>query len=181
MGEDPGRNVELADAEAVRKAACGDAEAFMVLVRRYRAPLIAHIHGRTRARDEAEDIAQEVFCKAWQYLPGLRKGAAFGGWLFRIADNAVATAGRKPRLVSLAIDAIDASTGGGSSNSSVDVHAAVSELPAERRMAVWLCHFSGMSTDEAARVVGVSPGTVRSRLSRAYAELRERLRGKMEV
>jgi RNA polymerase sigma-70 factor (ECF subfamily) len=156
-------------------AAGGNAEAFMVLVRRYRAPLIAHIHGRTRGRDEAEDIAQDVFCKAWQHLPRLRSPAAFAGWLFRIADNAIATAARKPRPTSLDDDPADGPARGPSMNSSVDVHAAVSELSHEHRVVVWLCHFSGMSTDEAARVVGVAPGTVRSRLSRAYAELRERL------
>ena len=79
--------MELPDAQAVELAARGNADAFMILVRRYRAPLIAYIHGKMRGRDEAEDIAQEAFCKAWEHLPTLRSPAAFAGWLYRIANT----------------------------------------------------------------------------------------------
>jgi RNA polymerase sigma-70 factor (ECF subfamily) len=173
--------VELPDVEAVKLAARGDADAFMALVHRYRAPLIAHLHGRTRIRDEAEDLAQDVFCKAWQYLPRLREPGAFAGWLFRIADNAVVTAGRKLRPAPLEADPDGMSHAEPLSDHSVDVHAAVADLSDEHRIVVSLRHFSGMSTDEVAQVLGIQAGTVRSRLSRAYAELRRRLANRAEV
>ena len=175
-----GLNVELPDAEAVKLAARGDANAFMVLVHRYRAPLIAHVHGRTRARDEAEDIAQDAFCKAWEHLPKLRKPAAFGGWLFQIANNAIVSAARKPRVGPLEAEAV-ARPDESSQDCSVEVHAAVGELSPEQQIVVSLRHFSGMSTEQVAQALGVAPGTVRSRLSRAYAELRNRLARRAEV
>jgi RNA polymerase sigma-70 factor, ECF subfamily len=170
--------VELPDAEAVKLAARGDADAFMTLVRRYRAPLIAFVHGRVRARDEAEDVAQEVFCKAWEHLPRLREPGAFAGWLFRIAGNAIVNASRRPRPATLEAEPVGPEP---SCDNSVEVHAAVGSLPEEYRITVSLRHFSGMSTEEVAQVLGVPAGTVRSRLSRAYARLRASLAHRVEV
>lgn len=169
------------DAQAVQLASRGDANAFMTLVRRYRAPLIAFIHGRTRARDEAEDLAQDVFCKAWQQLPRLREPAAFSRWLFRIASHTIITASRKRRPAMLANGDVEVAVPPASANSSVDVHAAVAELPEAQRIVVSLRHFTGMPTDEIAAVLGIEPGTVRSRLSRAYVVLRKGLARRMEV
>ena len=172
--------MELPDAEAVKLAAGGDADAFMTLVRRYRAPLIAYVHGRTRIRDEAEDIAQDVLCKAWEHLPRLRDPGAFAGWLYKIAANAILSASRRRRPMNLSDDLPDLSPEP-SCDASVDIHAAVGALPEDFRTAVSLRHFSGMSTDEVARALGVPPGTVRSRLSRAYARLRVQLAHRVEV
>ncbi len=173
--------VELPDALAVKLAANGNADAFMALVRRYRAPLIGYIHGKTRVRDEAEDIAQEVFCRAWEHLPGLRDPAAFAGWLFRIAGNVVISGSRRPRLAPLGAEPVTAADHEPAMDSSAAVHAAVGDLPEHQRVVVSLRHFSGMPTDQIARVLGVPPGTVRSRLSRAYGQLRHQLSNRVEA
>lgn len=173
--------MELTDAQAAEHAARGDADAFMLLVRRYRAPLIAYIHGQTRARSEAEDIAQETFCKAWQQIPTLRQPGAFGGWLFRIARNAAFTAARRPQPTLADADPPAPACPSPGDDRSVEVHAAVATLADEFRIVVSLRHFSGMSNDEIARVLGIPSGTVRSRLSRAYSQLRERLVDRVEV
>ena len=169
------------DAQAVERAARGDRDAFMVLVRRYRGPLIGYIHGKTRVRDEAEDIAQDVLCKAWEHLPGLREPAAFGGWLFRIAAHAVVSAARRPTVGSLDGEPVAPGRVGPSDDCSVEVHAAVAALDDDRRIVVGLHHFSGLSTAEIAEALEIPPGTVRSRLSRAYGELRRRLADRVEV
>jgi len=173
--------VELPDAEAVKLAARGDADAFMTLVHRYRAPLIAFVNGRIRARDDAEDVAQEVLCKAWEHLPRLRDPGAFAGWLFRIAGNVIINASRRPRFAALEGEPAGSIAPDPACNSSVEVHAAVGALPEDYRIAVSLRHFSGMSTEEVARTLGVPAGTVRSRLSRAYTRLREQLSNRVEV
>jgi RNA polymerase sigma-70 factor (ECF subfamily) len=182
--------VDLTDAAAVKQAARGDADAYMVLVQRYRAPLIAYIHGKTRLRDEAEDLAQDVFTKAWISLPRLREPGAFGPWLYRMASNAVVSAARKRRPVELertsepAVDdrAVDDSLDGGDNEErAAAVHAAVGRLPENQRMVVALRHFTGMSIDEIATACELPAGTVRSRLSRAYATLRDRLSQQVEA
>lgn len=173
--------MELTDAQAVERAARGDAKAFMILVQRYRAPLIAFIHGKIERRDSAEDFAQDAFCRAWEHLPGLREPAAFAGWLYQITANAIRTEGRRARLVesrTVALDHDPPATGSEtpeaepSMNCSVNVHRAIGSLSEEQRIVVSLRYFSDLSTDEIARVLGTQPGTVRSRLSRAYGELR---------
>jgi RNA polymerase sigma-70 factor (ECF subfamily) len=181
--------VELTDAQAAERAARGDAKAFMILVQRYRAPLIAFIHGRTGRRDSAEDVAQDAFCKAWEHLPGLREPAAFAGWLYQITANAIRSEGRRARLVESRTVALDhdppdaaslspesgSDAANPSMNCSVNIHRAIGKLAEEQRIVVSLRYFSDLSTDQIARVLGTKPGTVRSRLSRAYGELRRHL------
>ncbi len=175
-GKPAGTTVELTDAQAAERAARGDAEAFMVLVRRYRAPLIGYIHGRLRRRNAAEDVAQEAFCKAWEHLPELREPGAFGGWLYRIAANTVKSESRRATPVSLDHEPVaEGRTVEPSMNHSVDVHRAIGMLSEEQRVVVSLRYFTDLSTDEIARVLETKPGTVRSRLSRAYGELRRHL------
>ena len=67
-----------------------------------------------------------------------------------------------------------------SANCNFEVHAAIGELSEEHRVVVSLRHFSGLSTGEIARVLAIEPGTVRSRLARAYARLRELLGSELE-
>jgi len=105
-----------------------------------RAPLIAYVHGKTRRRDDAEDLAQEVFCKAWQHLPGLKEPEAFPAWLFRMAHNAILSAARRPRPHS---SKTNLRTTAPSNENSVEVHAAVAALSEEFRITVSLRHFSG--------------------------------------
>jgi len=72
----------------VRCAQAGDRAAFDVLADRYRALILATTFLRTSSKDEAEDLTQEVFAKAWVHLPVLKEPAAFIAWLRTIAANA---------------------------------------------------------------------------------------------
>jgi RNA polymerase sigma-70 factor, ECF subfamily len=161
--------VDLTDQQIADRARDGDAAAYVLLVQRYRAPLIAYVHGLTARRDDAEELAQEAFCRVWEKLPTLRQRDRLVSWLYRIAHNLAVTAGRRPRAAALAHEPASAPV---PADSSHEVHRAVAELPEPQRVAVSLRHFSGMSHEEIARVLGVPEGTVRSRLSRAYDRLR---------
>jgi RNA polymerase sigma-70 factor (ECF subfamily) len=163
--------VNLTDQQIAARAGEGDGAAFVQLVERYRAPLIGYVHGLTGRRDDAEELAQEAFCRVWEKLPTLRLRDRLVSWLYRIAHNLAVSAGRRPRAAALTREPT------GTNNQpprdpTRDVHRAVAELPEPQRVAVALRHFSGMSHEEIARALSIPEGTVRSRLSRAYERLR---------
>jgi len=161
--------VNLTDQQIAARAREGDAAAYVQLVERYRAPLIAYVWGLTGLRDDAEELAQEAFCRVWEKLPTLRRRDLLVSWLYRIAHNLAVSAVRRPRAAALAHDPASAPD---PKDPTLDIHRAVADLPEPYRVAVSLRHFAGLSHEEIARVLSVPAGTVRSRLSRAYERLR---------
>jgi RNA polymerase sigma-70 factor (ECF subfamily) len=162
--------VKLTDRQIAIRAGRGDAAAFVQVVERYRAPLIAYVYGLTGRRDEAEELAQEAFCRVWEKLPTLRQPERLVSWLYRIAHNLAVSATRRPRLVALPADTpaqVSSQT-----DANVEIHRAVGLLPEAHRVIVSLRHFTGMSHEEIANTLAIPTGTVRSRLSRAYERLR---------
>jgi RNA polymerase sigma-70 factor (ECF subfamily) len=161
--------VTLTDREIAARAGTGDVAAFVQFVGRYRAPLISYVYGLTGQRDDAEELAQEAFCRVWEKLPSLRRPDRLVGWLYRIAHNLAVSEGRRPRPVALPAEpSVDPPR----DDPGADVHRAVGRLAEEHRVVVSLRHFAGLSHEEIARALGVPAGTVRSRLSRAYDRLR---------
>ena len=158
------------DREIASRARAGDVAAFVELVERYRAPLIAYVYGLTGARDDAEEVAQEAFCRAWEKLPALRRRDRLVSWLYRIAHNLAVSASRRPRPVALVRE--PSAAGQAPADPAAEVHRAVAGLPDAQRIVVSLRHFTGLSHEEIARMLSVPAGTVRSRLSRAYSRLR---------
>ena len=168
----------LTDQQIAARAGTGDVTAFVQLVERYRAPLIGYVYGLTGRREEAEELAQDAFCRVWEKLPTLRQRDSLAGWLYRIAHNLAVSAGRRPRLALLAHE--PASPPVKPPERMLAVHQAVAELPEAQRVVVSLRHFSGMSHEEIAAALSIPAGTVRSRLSRAYERLRPVLAGWLE-
>jgi RNA polymerase sigma-70 factor (ECF subfamily) len=166
--------VEASDAQLARAAIEGDAPAFGRLVERLRAPLIGYLIGLTGGRDDAEELAQETFLKAWTRLDGLHEPAAVGAWLYRIARNLAMSKVRRPRTVPLAADVAQGEPG--EDPRLLSLLAAVARLGESHREVIARKHFAGQSGQAIAQQLGVAEGTVRSRLSRAYEELRELLR-----
>src|SRR5579862_9487016 len=82
-----GPTVNLTDQQIAARAGVGDVTAFVQLVERYRAPLIAYVFALTGRRDEAEELAQDAFCRVWEKLPTLCRKDRLVGWLYRIAHN----------------------------------------------------------------------------------------------
>jgi RNA polymerase sigma-70 factor, ECF subfamily len=171
--------VNLTDQQIAARARAGDVAAYVQLVERYRAPLIGHVFGLTARREEAEELAQEAFCRVWEKLPTLRQPDKLVGWLYKIAHNLAISAARRPRAVSLAHDPAPAPKGR-DAGSLLAVHQAVAALPEPLRAVVALHHFAGLPTDAIAAALSIAPGTVRSRLSRAYDQLRPVLAALLE-
>jgi len=171
--------------ELVTRARKGDQDALSYLVEKYRLKMFNLAYGMTRNREEADDLTQDVFVKAWRHLPGFKGRSTFGTWLYRIAVNTIRDHLRKERRVSLVPleeNILDAGTG-------VDVmrdneeaqeqlrqkarlHQALNTLPEKFRMILSLREIQGLSYDEIAGILKISPGTVDSRLFRARRRLR---------
>ena len=129
--------------------------------------------------DEADDVTQDVFIRAWRALPAFRQDSSARTWLLAIARRAAVDAlrrrGRRARLhgrlagIPTLLEAPDPS-------SAHAIAALVGELEASRREAFVLTQLLGCSYEEAGVVCGVPAGTIRSRGARARGELIERLR-----
>ena len=163
------------DEQLAQAAIEGDTRAFGALVDRLRAGLIGYMAGLLGTRDDAEELAQETFLIAWQKLDGLREPARVAGWIYRIAHN---LAMKQPKVVRTVPLADDPPAGDGQSPEDrrlVSLLAAVARLSGPHREVIARKHFAGQRGDQIAQQLGIPPGTVRSRLSRAYGELREML------
>src|SRR5262245_23361496 len=134
MKGNEGRRVSLTDQQIAARAREGDVAAYVQLVQRYRAPLIAYVYGLTGLRDEAEELAQEAFCRVWEKLPSLRRRDRLVSWLYRIAHNLAVSARRRPRPVTLPDDPV------APANTQVDagaeVHRIVASLPEMQRVVI---------------------------------------------
>ncbi len=175
--------VEPSDEQLATAAVRGDRTAFGALVERYRAPLVAYAAGVMGRGDDAEEVAQEALLQGWRHIGRLRQPERVGGWLHRIAHNLAVTQMRRPRLVSLPTnEAAPASpTPDGSHERATAVAAAIGQLSGAHREVIWKKHFNGLKQDQIAGQLGVPPGTIRSRLSRAYDELRKLLSKELEA
>jgi RNA polymerase sigma factor (sigma-70 family) len=92
------------DGALVEAAASGSREAFDELVRRHQAAIVTLVRALTGGRDDAEDLAQEVFVRAWRSLRGFRGESAFRTWLHRVAINVVRTSQtRRTRLLRILV------------------------------------------------------------------------------
>jgi RNA polymerase sigma-70 factor (ECF subfamily) len=94
---------EIEDVEIVRRVLAGEEALFEVLVRRYQARVASHVTRMVGNRDDALDLAQEIFLKVFQALDRFNPAYKFSTWLFRIAGNAAIDHLRKrrPRTVPL--------------------------------------------------------------------------------
>jgi RNA polymerase sigma-70 factor, ECF subfamily len=167
--------VEKTDSQLAADACRGDANAFGILVQRYRAGLIGYVAGLLRTREDAEELAQEAFLRAWREAPRLNNPATFGGWLYRIAHNLAMSHVRKPQTAPLADDPADCVSGKTGEDRTIDLLAAVNRLGEPHREVIARKYFDRLTIEEVAGQLGIPTGTVRSRLSRAYGELRKML------
>ncbi len=188
-----------ADLEIVKRVQAGDVAAFDGLIRKYRERLYGIVYNLTSNREDAADLTQDAFIKAFQSIQRFNGQASFFTWLYRIAVNSAVSHLRKARLRSffsletidadepVARDVIDALT----DKTGVErdtftrelqekLNAAMQKLSIKHRTVVTLFEIDGLSHQEIADVMECSVGTVRSRLHYAkqllQAELQPYLR-----
>ena len=174
----------LDEAELVERARRGDLEAWETLVRRYQGIAFRTAYMLAGNAADAEEAAQDGFVKAHRALGRFRRGAALKPWLLRIvaneARNRRRSATRRERLALRAAaedrpgDAVPSPEAALLARESHErLLAAVERLSEEHRDAVACRYLLELSEEETAAALGIRKGTVKSRLSRALAQLRE--------
>ncbi|MGD0089258.1 MAG: RNA polymerase sigma factor [Planctomycetota bacterium] len=170
------------DAELVQKTVGGDREAFGKLVDRHRRTVFALAVQRGFQQAEADDLAQEVFVKAYKGLGALQEPERFTAWLYGIASHVCADAARArrrhrgeasldsaPEMEADAVEfaALDLDVG----REDAAVLRALGELPEEQRLVLTLRYLEDLSPKEIAERLGEPRGTIRSRLHHALSYL----------
>jgi RNA polymerase sigma-70 factor, ECF subfamily len=167
------------DREIVELVLQGETEEYALLVERYENALRGYITQIVRNHHVAEEIAQEIFVRAYEKLNCLRNRAAFGAWIFKIARReAIQSARMAKRNEPLEPEhAADQAA----SPSILDdgrqmLLDALKRLPKHEQKTIYLKHFGGYSAQEIADMNGSPAGTITKQLSRAYARLRKWLK-----
>ena len=178
----------LDEAELVERARRGDLDAWETLVRRYQGIAFRTAYLLAGNAADAEEAAQDGFVKAHRALGRFRRGRPLAPWLLRIvaneARNRRRSAARRERLTLRAADQVRPGDAVPSPEAALLAReeqerllAAVEALGDDHREAV-VCRFLlGLSEEETAAALGIRRGTVKSRVSRALARLREDLEG----
>lgn len=171
------------DAALVERAVRdGDTRAFEALVRRHQGLVRAQLR-RLLGHDAAmaDDLAQETFVLAWRKLEQFRGDSRFATWLYRIAHSCflqfLRSHGRQAETVALDPDADHAADADPQDlELRLDLTAALQHLPMNQRAALLYCEQLGLSHQEAAEVLDMPLGTVKTHVLRGKARLRELLR-----
>lgn len=177
------------DAEFVRRIHAGDRAAFDAVVHKYGQAIYRHLYRIMLNREDAEDLTQEAFIRAFRYVDRLDSGGSLRSWLYTIATrvglNALRSQHRRGKGRNVSYDAHLEAAGDIEEPSERNVHrqfemrdeiAAVLEtLPPRTALLMQLHYTEGFAIREAAEVVGMSPAAAKVALCRARKELRERL------
>ena len=176
------------DHELLRQAARGDTHAFGEIVRRYRYLVLAAALPIVRDPAAAQDVAQDTFVAAFAALGTLRSSRAFPSWLRKVARNrALAWRREQARLAPLDAAAeepappLDTEAERREQDAfGREVRLIVASLPDTVRYPILMCYVGGVSTAEAARLLGVKPGAVRKRLHDGKKKLQRQIVGMAE-
>ena len=177
---------EPEDRDLIDRARTGDRAAIELLLARYE-PSIYRFGLRMCGDEEsAREVLQETMLAAFRNLHGFRGDAALSTWLYQIARSFCI----KERRGARATGELDEQLADPGPTPDRQAHArelgealaaAIAALPGEQREVLVLCDVEGLSADEAARVVGIEVGALKSRLHRARMALRERLAGVLDA
>ncbi len=171
----------------IRRCQKGDRLAIEVLIRRYQNYVYRLCYLVMRNEQDAEDMTQETFIRAFRALPRfeIRKGTSFEAWLYRIAVNACRSRMRRkwyqvlpwpepePQIVAELEEQPDRALMHGERRD--EILEAIDSLGEKHRLVIVLRYYAGLSNEEIARTLDIPSGTVRSRLHIARHRLRELL------
>jgi RNA polymerase sigma-70 factor (ECF subfamily) len=169
-----------AEREVVRACQRGDREAFDRLVERHQRDVYRICYRYVGRHEDANDLAQEVFLRAWRSIGRFRGDSAVSTWLYRIAVNACLNyrAAKRPLTQELPETLADPSRGAQARAEEREdarrLRDAIATLPEKQRATLILKLYHDLSHEEVARALGSSVGTVKSNLFHALANLRRR-------
>ena len=188
-----GASADMLEGDLVKRARRGDLKAYDELVKRYQERIYATIYHMTSNHEDANDLAQESFIKAFQALKAFRGGSSFYTWLYRIAVNKTINflkqrknklhfslndldfnTEHNPDLVALISDKTP-HRDAGLAELQNKLNEALHKLSEPHRMVVVLHDVQGVSHDEIAEIMDCNIGTVRSRLFYARQQLQGHL------
>lgn len=179
----------MEEKQIVKLAQQGDREAFSLLVRNYQNKVFGLAVNIVRNHETADDLAQEIFIKAYQALPRFRYQSEFGTWLYQIAINHVRDYLRKYKREKDALPLDDVPEPRGeekeislelAENEEEErrkrlIKEKMEEMPEKYRLILSLRDIQGLSYEEISRMLKLTAGTVDSRLHRARRLLRKKL------
>jgi RNA polymerase sigma-70 factor (ECF subfamily) len=178
------------DEELVARSVGGDADSFNELILRWERPIYALAYRTIGREQDARDVCQETFLRAFRALPGFRGQAKFSSWLYRIALNLCRDWVRRERRTPVVeapegVDLMDLAARSEPSESIEDlvarrdqmhiVERAMALLPEEQRTAIVLKEYHGLTFQEIADLVGCPLSTVKTRLYQGLTVLRREL------
>ena len=169
--------MDMTREELTRRAAAGDNAAFTALVREHQSKVRGFLRRLTRGNAAlADDLAQETFFEAWRKIAQYRGEGSFGGWLCGIAWSRFLMDRRKRREEPLE-DADEAASfdPGPAHAAKLDLEKAMAKLAAPERAALTLCYALGHSHGEAAEILDLPLGTVKSHVLRGREKLQTML------
>lgn len=178
------------DEELVARSVAGDHDSFNVLIRRWERPIYALAFRVLGREDDARDICQDTFLRAFRALPGFKGEAKFSSWLYRITLNLCRDWLRRKKRTPVVqapegLDIIELAAEQGPVESIEDlvarrqlsaaVAAAMKQLPDEQRTAIVLKEFHGLTFQEIADLQQIPLSTVKTRLYQGLSVLRRTL------
>jgi RNA polymerase sigma-70 factor (ECF subfamily) len=186
--------VERSDRELVRECRRGNKDAFRVLVERYQRKVLSVAAGMLQNQDDALEVTQEAFVKAYRNLDGFKGESSFYTWLYRIVVNLAIDRRRRERRHGMV--ALEDRPGGGedleadlpsqrlsdpyqqakSRELGDRLRNAIEDLTPDQKAAILLREVEGLSYDEISQVMQCPKGTVMSRLHYARKALQEKLK-----
>ena len=178
-------NPDLDDTYYIEQVLKGDLNAYTPLVNRYRGYVMALVKRTCPHPEEAEELAQDVFVKAYEHLPEFKGTAAFTTWLYRIAFNTAVSHARKKRRYGTSIDevnlrnfvAIDAQMRDELEEAEQKEWAyrtlerLLADLPAAEQMLISLYYKEGLSMEEVAYISGLSCTNAKVKIHRIRKKL----------